>query len=181
MTSKTKSGVIWLTGLAGAGKTTFASELFRHLKPLHKNVILLDGDVFRRIFGESGYEKAQRLKTAHKLHALAGFLEQNDLIVIVAAIAAFDEIYALNRANFQNYFEIYVHCEFDELIRRDKKGLYSGALKGEIKNVVGVDIAYDKPQNAHFVLENSRLDNLKEKTALLFGKVDEFLANLGEI
>ena len=106
MTNKAKSGVIWLTGLAGAGKTTFASELFKHLKQLHGNVILLDGDVFRRIFGESGYEKAQRLITAHKLHALTAFLEQNDLIVIVAAIAAFDEIYALNRKNFKNYFEM---------------------------------------------------------------------------
>ena len=174
-----KSAVIWLTGLAGAGKTTFASELFKHLKQLHGNVILLDGDVFRRIFGESGYEKAQRLITAHKLHALTAFLEQNDLIVIVAAIAAFDEIYALNRKNFKNYFEIYIKCDFDELVRRDKKGLYSGALSGEVKNVMGVDIEYDKPK-AHFVLENSTLDNLQEKTTLLFSKVDEFLANLRE-
>ena len=178
-TNKAKSAVIWLTGLAGAGKTTFASELFKHLKQLHGNVILLDGDVFRRIFGESGYEKAQRLITAHKLHALTAFLEQNDLIVIVAAIAAFDEIYALNRKNFKNYFEIYIKCDFDELVRRDKKGLYSGALRGEVKNVMGVDIEYDKPK-AHFVLENSTLDNLQEKTTLLFSKVDEFLANLRE-
>ena len=175
--NQAKSAVIWLTGLAGAGKTTFASELFKHLKQRHSNVILLDGDVFRAIFGESGYEKEQRLVLARKLHALAGFLEQNDLIVIVAAIAAFDEIYALNRKNFKNYFEIYVKCDFDELVRRDKKGLYSGALKGEVKNVMGVDIEYDKP-NAHFILENSTLENLQEKTALLFSKVDEFLANL---
>lgn len=157
-TNKAKSGVIWLTGLAGAGKTTFASELFKHLKELHGNVILLDGDVFRRIFGESGYEKAQRLITAHKLHALTAFLEQNDLIVIIAAIAAFDEIYTLNRKNFKNYFEIYIKCDFDELVRRDKKGLYSGALRGEVKNVMGVDIEYDKPK-AHFVLENHHATN----------------------
>ncbi len=179
MTNKAKSGVIWLTGLAGAGKTTFASELFKHLKELHGNVILLDGDVFRRIFGESGYEKAQRLITAHKLHALTAFLEQNDLIVIVAAIAAFDEIYALNRKNFKNYFEIYIKCDFDELVRRDKKGLYSGALRGEVKNVMGVDIEYDKPK-AHFVLENHHATNLDKKLDNFFTKIDEFINNTKE-
>ena len=172
-----KSAVIWLTGLAGAGKTTFASEIFRHLKEQHGNVILLDGDVNRKIFDRFGYEREQRLKGSHQLHNLAGFLEQNDLIVIVAAIAAFDEIYALNRKNFKNYFEIYVKCDFDELVRRDKKGLYSGALSGEIKDVWGVDIEFCEPK-AHFILENSALDNLQEKTSLLFSKVDEFLANL---
>ena len=158
MTNKAKSGVIWLTGLAGAGKTTFASELFKHLKELHGNVILLDGDVFRNIFGESGFKRDERLKIAYKINALAGFLEQNGLIVIVATMSLFDEIYTINRANFKDYFEVFVKCDFDELVRRDKKGLYSKALSGEIKNVVGVDIAYDEPK-AHFVLENHHATN----------------------
>ncbi len=176
---KIKSGVVWVTGLAGAGKTTFASELYKHLKQKYNNVILLDGDVFRNIFGESGFTRDERLKIAYKINALAGFLEQNKLLVIVATMSLFDEIYTLNRTNFKNYFEVYVKCEFDELVRRDKKGLYSGAMSGKIKNVVGVDITYDEPR-AHFVLENNHEANLDKKRFLLFEKVDEFLSQMKE-
>ena len=169
-----KSGVIWITGLAGAGKTTFASELYKHLKQKHNNVILLDGDVFRSIFGESEYDIASRIKVGYKYNALAKFLEENGLLVILAAIGLFDEIHTLNVANFNHYFQVYIKCDFDEIVRRDKKGLYSGAMSGKIKNVVGVDIAYDEPK-AHLVIENSKMDNLEQKLALLFSEVDKFL------
>lgn len=174
-----KSGVIWLTGLAGAGKTTFASELFKYLKQSHKNTILLDGDVFRNIFGESGFTRDERLKIAYKINALVSFLEQNQLLVIVATMSLFDEIYTLNRTNFKNYFEVYIKCDFNELIRRDKKALYSKALNREIQNVVGVDIKFDEPK-AHFVLENNQAVDLDKKNKMLFTKIDEFLSKTKE-
>lgn len=169
-----KSGVIWITGLAGAGKTTFASETYKYLKQKHSNVILLDGDVFRNIFGESAYDRESRIKTGYKIHALAKFLEDNGLLVICAVMGLFDEIYALNRVNFKNYFEVFVKCDFEEIVKRDKKGLYSGAINGKIKNVVGVDIDYDEPK-AHFVLENHHTTNLNQKLDTLFTKIDEFI------
>lgn len=89
-------------------------------------------------------------------------------------MAMFDEIYKLNIANFKHYLQVYIKCNFDEIVRRDKKGLYSGALKGDIKNVVGVDIPYDEPK-AHLVIENSAMDNLGQKLTLLFNEVDKFL------
>ena len=172
-----KSGVIWLTGLSGAGKTTFASVLYDYLKPKHHNVILLDGDVFRDLFEDYGYERENRIKNAIQFNALIRFLEKNDLIVIIATISTFNEIYNLNRQTFKNYFEVYIHCDFNELVRRDKNKLYSGALKGEIPNVVGVDIPFEEPQ-AHFVLENSELGGIPEKSARLCREVDAFLAKI---
>lgn len=177
MKNQIKSGVIYITGLAGAGKTTFASELYKHLKQKHSNVILLDGDVFRNIFGESSYDRESRIKTGYKYNAFARFLEQNGLLVIVAAIGLYNEVYALNKANFKHYLQVYIKCDFDELVRRDKKGLYSKALSGAIKNVVGVDIDYDEPK-AHLVIENSKMDNLEQKLNLLFSEVDRFLENM---
>ena len=177
MKNQLKSGVIWITGLSGAGKTTFATALYNYLKPKHHNVILFDGEVFRDIFEDYGYERENRIKSSIQFNALIQFLEKNDLILIAATISAFDEIYKLNRKNFQNYFEIYIHCDFNELVRRDKNGLYSGALKGEIKNVVGVDIPFEEPQ-AHFVLENSELGGIPEKSARLCREVDAFLAKI---
>lgn len=173
-------GVIWITGLAGAGKTTFASEIYKYLKQKCDNVILLDGDVFRNIFGESAYDRESRIKIGYKIHALAKFLEDNGLLVICAVMGLFNEIYSLNRANFKNYFEVFIKCDFSEIIKRDKKGLYSGAMNGKIKNVVGIDIAYDEPK-AHFVLENHHTTNLDKKLNILFAKIDEFLNKGGFI
>lgn len=172
-----KGGVIWLCGLAGAGKTSFARAIFRHLKAQGKSVILLDGDELREIFGENGYERKMRLKMGRKIHALARFLEKNEIIVIVAVIGLFEEIFLLNRENFENYLEIYIKCDFDELLRRDKKTLYTKALKGEIKNVVGVDIEFDAPK-ADFVLENSVAVDFEKKCKILCKKVDEFLSEI---
>lgn len=132
----------------------------------------------REIFNDFGYEREQRLKSTYPCLRLIEFLEENQLIVIVPTISAFNEIYALNRKTFKNYFEVYIHCDFKELVRRDKKGLYSGALSGKIKNVVGVDIPYEEPKDAHFVLENTELNRLNEKTKILCEKVDEFLNNI---
>lgn len=178
MKKSLKSGVVWITGLSGAGKTTFATALCKHLKLKYQNVILIDGDVFRGIIDDFGYERESRIKSAIQYNALIAFLEKNDLIIIAATISTFNEIYHLNRQNFRNYFEIYIHCDLQALIERDKNGLYSGALNGKIPNVVGVDIPYEEPARAHFVLENSTLDCLKEKTTLLCRKVDNFLNNL---
>ena len=172
-----KSGVIWITGLSGAGKTTFATAIYDYLKPNYPNAILLDGDILRSIFKSNDYTKESRLQTAIRFNSLIAFLEKNDLLVIAATISAFNKIYKLNRETFQNYFEIYIHCDFNELARRDKNGLYSGALKGEIPNVVGVDIPFEEPQ-AHFVLENSELGGIPEKTKLLCAQVDDFLKKI---
>lgn len=170
-----KGAVIWLNGLAGAGKTSFASKLYTRLKQDFNNVVLLDGDVFRGIFGESkDFSLAGRLKVARKISALCSFLASNEIYVVCATISLFDEIYALNRQNIKNYFEVFVKCEMQELIRRDQKGLYSGALKGEIKNVMGVDLAFNEPR-AHFVLENNEASELEAKSKRLFEAVMHFL------
>lgn len=173
-----KSAVIWITGMSGAGKTTFATALKNYLKQSHPNVIFFDGEDFRSILNDFGYAREQRLASSYQVHNLIKFLEENGLIVIYASISAFNEIYSLNRKTFKNYFEVYIHCDFKELVRRDKKGLYSGALSGKIKNVVGVDIPYEEPKDAHFVLENTELNRLNEKTKILCEKVDEFLNNI---
>ena len=64
---------------------------------------------------------------------VANFLSKQGQIVVVSMILLFNEVYEFNRANCVNYFEIFVECEFDELKRCDKKGLYTGALQGNIK------------------------------------------------
>lgn len=168
-----KGKVVWISGLAGAGKTTISSELYKRFKEKYLNTVLLDGDVIREILQEYGYSKEARLLSAKKISALCSFLAKNDINVICATISLFEEIYTLNRQTIVNYFEVFIECSMDELILRDQKGLYSAAINGQIKDVVGIDIEYAKP-NAHYTLNNNSKTDLKEKVDLLYSKIEEF-------
>lgn len=166
--------VIWIAGLAGAGKTTISQMLYKKLKEKYIHTVLLDGDVIRDILQEYGYSREARLMSAKKISSLCSFLAKNDMIVICATISLFEEIYALNRNSIKNYFEVFIDCPMQELILRDQKGLYSGALEGKIKEVVGIDIPYIKP-NAHYVIDNSSRNNLEKKVNDLHKEVEFFL------
>ena len=82
--------------------------------------------------------------------------------MVVTTISMFEEIYTYNRKTLENYLEVYIQCDLEELKKRDQKGLYSAALKGQIKNVVGVDLSFDEP-NTELVIENGARNNLQQK------------------
>ncbi|MCV3470545.1 adenylyl-sulfate kinase [Campylobacter sp. CNRCH_2015_0814] len=161
-----KPYIIWLTGLAGSGKSTIGKALYEKLKNEYKNIVYLDGDELRDLLGHYSYDKQGRIDVALKRSQFAKFLNDQGMIVVVTTISMFNEIYKYNREKLKNYFEIYIKCPIEELIKRDQKGLYTKALNGEIKNVVGVDVKYDEP-NAHFTLDNSIQENLDEKVNMI--------------
>lgn len=169
-----KGAVIWLCGLAGSGKSTLAMALNERLRAKFDNVIYLDGDESREIFGHFSYDKNGRIDMAIKRSKLANFLSKQGQIVIVSTISLFNEVYEFNRATLQNYFEVFVECEFDELKRRDQKGLYTKALSGKIANVVGVDITYDAPR-PNFTINNTKTIDLDKKSALILSEFEKFL------
>lgn len=158
----TKGGVIWLTGLAGSGKSCIAEALYQKLKEKYDNIIYLDGDEFRELLGHYKYDKQSRIEVSIKRSKFAHFLSSQNMLVIVSTISMWDEIYRYNRKTLKNYYEIYIKCDIEELKKRDKKRLYSEVLSGKISNVVGIDINYDEP-NADLILDNSKLNLLDEK------------------
>lgn len=95
------------------------------------------------------------------------------MVVVCATISLFEEIYSMNRQNISHYFEVFVKCSMQELIKRDKKNLYSRIQSNEISNVMGVDIPFVEP-NAHCVLNNNQKENLEDNQRLLKEKVDDF-------
>ena len=147
--------LIWITGLAGSGKSTLAREVFAQLKKNHPNSVLLDGDQFREIIGNDvGYDDEGRLVNAWRIARMCRFLCEQQIHVVCATMSLYKEIHDFNRKNVPGYFEVFVDTHLDELISRDQKNLYSRALKGEIKNVTGVDQPYDKPVNPDLVLKD---------------------------
>ena len=165
------SKLIWITGLAGSGKTTIGKGVFQRLKEKELNTIFVDGDQYRKVFGSSGYSKEERLVVAKNIVKLCKFLIDQNINVVCCTISLFKEIHEQNKKQFKNYYEIFVFCEIEELIKRDQKGLYSKALRGEINNVVGVDIKYSKPLNPFLIIDNNKKDGLTEKIDLICKKI----------
>lgn len=145
--------VVWLTGLSGAGKTTIAEAIVRIVKPYLPELVLIDGDVIRDLFGAGlGYDEEARIQQIIRIQRLALFLSRQNIPVVVAALYANPELLNWNRNNLPDYFEVYVDTPLAVVQERDPKGLYSKALSGEVADVVGMDIPWHSPKNPNMVL-----------------------------
>lgn len=148
--------VYWITGLAGAGKTTLAHGLLAHLRALGQPAVLLDGDVLREVLGDiGGYDRASRERGAMRFAKLCQWLSEQGLPVVCATISLFHSCQRWNRQELSDYVEIFLDLPMQTLIERDQKGLYSGALRGEISDVMGVDIQPEWPEQPDIVLGQS--------------------------
>jgi len=146
--------VIWLTGLSGTGKSTLCAALYSRLKPRCPALVRLDGDEVRAAFGgDLGYAEADRYRHISRIQRVAKMLSDQGLDVMVAALYAHPDLLAWNRANLPGYFEVYLKADVDFLIGREVKALYSRARRGDIADVVGVDIPWHTPQNPDLVVD----------------------------
>lgn len=161
-TTNTKQAfLVWITGLAGSGKTTISHQVYEIIKKHHKNTILIDGDVVRELFNNDlGYDKEDRLKNAKRISNLANFLVSQDINVICSTISLFNEIHDYNRKNCTTYFEVLINTDLNELKKRDKKGLYSKFASSKITDLPGLDFNYELPQNPDLILNNNNSEDL---------------------
>ena len=160
--------VVWMIGLSRAGKTTLSKLLYDELKPQVSNLVLIDGDVIRDLFGNDVDHSVEgREKNAVRLSHLSKFLADQNIHVIAAVLSIFPEWQKWNRENIQNYNEVYLKASIDALEKRDINNLYTQAKEGKIKNVVGIDIPFPEPMNPDLVIENNdeveNFDSLLDK------------------
>lgn len=147
--------VIWIIGLSGAGKSTLANELVEKFRNDNLKVVLLDGDIIRDLFkNDVDHTIEGRRRNAERLSALSKFLANEGIHVVAAVLSIFPEWQDWNRENIKGYCEIYLKVSMDTLLKREIKNLYGAALKGEIKNVVGIDIPFPEPVKSDLVLNN---------------------------
>jgi adenylyl-sulfate kinase len=160
--------VYWITGLSGAGKTAIGNLFYDYLKRSNPNSVHLDGDVLRQIFGgKNGYTLKERKMLAMQYSRLCRMLSEQGIHVVCTTISMFHEVCDWNRSNIQRYIEVYVKAPLKVLIQRDQKGLYRKAQKGEIKNVMGVDLEYEEPCNPDILLLNNGVKSPKEMVKIL--------------
>jgi bifunctional enzyme CysN/CysC len=141
---------LWFTGLSGSGKSTIANLLEKRLHADGKHTYILDGDNVRHgLNRDLGFTEADRVENIRRVAEVAKLLVDAGLIVIVAFISPFRAERQLARGLFDTgeFIEVFVDTPLEECERRDVKGLYAKARRGELKNFTGIDSDYEPPHS----------------------------------
>lgn len=162
------ANVYWITGLSGAGKTTIGQAWYSYLKETMSNIVFLDGDTLRQVFGDDlGYTKEDRKKSAMRNARICKLLSEQGIDVVCCTISMFDEVRQWNRDHINNYKEIYVKVQLETLHKRDQKNLYTKAGLGTEENLAGITWEVEEPKNPDLILYNDGEKTPEEQVEIL--------------
>lgn len=151
-------GVLWLTGLSGAGKTTLATALKQRLADEGCLAAVLDGDVLRTGLNAGlGFSPADRRENVRRTAEVATLFKAEGFVVICALISPAAAQRQLARAIVgERFFEVHVSCDLSACERRDPKGLYAKARNGTLAEFTGVASPYEVPTVPDLAIDTSR-------------------------
>jgi adenylylsulfate kinase len=154
-----KGAVLWITGLPSSGKSTLGHEVERLLFEKGCNSYVLDGDNIRhRLNKNLGFSPEDRKENIRRIGEVANLFSDAGVITITAFISPYqedrDQARALNEQ--ERFFEVFCKCSVTECERRDPKGLYRKARKGEITVFTGVSAPYEEPENPEIIVETDK-------------------------
>ena len=149
---------IWLTGLPAAGKTTLASALEQRLRELGRMTCVLDGDSLRQgLCRDLGFSEADRVENIRRVAEVARLMVDAGLTVMVALVSPYREQRRLARQLLSDgeFVEVFVDTPLEECERRDPKGMYARARKGELQDFTGIGSRYERPENPDVRIDSS--------------------------
>lgn len=175
MGKSTESGglrpaVVWLTGLSGAGKSAIARCVRQCLDELGVSVEHLDGDEIREVFPSTGFSRADREDHVKRVGYLASKLEKHGVVVVVSLVSPYRQSRDFARTLCRRFVEVYVATPLEECERRDVKGLYARARRGEIRDFTGIGDPYEAPEQPELTIDTRRV-TVDEAAALILAKV----------
>lgn len=151
---------LWLTGLSGAGKSTIANLLEKRLHAEGRHTYLLDGDNIRQgLCRDLDFTGAGRVENIRRVAEVARLMTDAGLIVLVSFISPFrfERDFARSLFSPGEFYEIFIDAPLTECERRDPKGLYARARRGELKDFTGIDSAYEPPESPEMRIDTTRL------------------------
>ena len=167
---------LWFTGLSGSGKSTIANALEIELSKMGKRAYILDGDNIRHgLCGDLGFTEADRIENVRRVSEVAKLMVDAGLIVMVTLISPYRIDREMAKAKFDEgeFIEIFIDTPFQECEKRDPKGLYKKARRGEIKNFTGIDSEYEKPVSPDFTTKNELVSVEVARLVKHFKLIDE--------
>lgn len=163
-----RSAVIWLTGLSAAGKTTLAESVESALSDSGYLVCVLDGDTIRAgLSADLGFTADARAEQVRRVAHVARLLSGSGLLCVVSLISPYRSDRNLARAIVgPDFHEVYVRASLDTCERRDPKGLYRRARRGEIQNFTGISDPYEEPVHPELIVDTEKYDRTEASRAL---------------
>ena len=154
-----RGGVLWFTGLSGAGKTTIAVEIERRLFDEGYQIVALDGDDLRHgLNANLGFSPQDRAENIRRVGEVAALFAKQGFIVVTSLISPYRADRGRARQASQGHFEeIYVKADLATCESRDPKGLYAKARLGEIRDFTGISAPYEAPDTCELVVDTAKL------------------------
>lgn len=155
-----RSVMVWFTGLSGSGKSTIAIALERELHQRGLLCRILDGDNIRSgINNNLGFSPADRVENIRRIAEVSKLFVDTGIITIAAFISPNNELreMASSIIGRDDFLEVYVSTPLEECERRDVKGLYAKARRGEIKEFTGISAPFEAPSHPALTLDTSVL------------------------
>jgi adenylylsulfate kinase len=149
--------VLWFTGLSGSGKSTIAIRVHQELVRRGVEVEYIDGDALREVFPNTGFTRAERDEHLRRTGYMASRLAAHGVTVVASFVSPYRESREFIRRICPTFAEIYVATPLEECERRDVKGLYARARRGELRNFTGIDDPYEPPDRAELTLDTRSL------------------------
>lgn len=177
-----KAAVIWMTGLSGSGKSTIARGLEKRLYEHDIHTKILDGDNLRTGLNKNlGFSDEDRIENIRRVAETARLFLDNGIVTICSFVSPTTSIrnMAAEIIGKSDFLEIMVVASFDECAKRDVKGLYKKALKGEIKDFTGLDAPFEEPIEPFLRINTEEL-NIEESVEVLFQSVIKNIKNDAE-
>ena len=151
-----KGFTIWFTGLPSAGKTTLACLLQKKIQDLEFQVEHLDGDEVRQnLTKDLGFSKEDRNENIRRITYVAKLLTRVGAVVITSVISPYKILRDYAREEIGDFVEVYVNCPLEVCIKRDVKGLYKKAIKGELTNFTGISDPYEPPLSPEVIIDTN--------------------------
>ena len=168
-----KSLLVWFTGLSGSGKSTLANALETKLHQQNISTYSLDGDNIRHgINNDLSFSETDRTENIRRIAEVSKLFIDAGIVTLASFVSPFNKDRSAVRQTVgsDNYFEVFVKTSLQECQRRDVKGLYQKALKGEISNMTGVDSPYEAPTNADIEIDTEQ-QSIEESVGLIYNQI----------
>jgi adenylyl-sulfate kinase len=172
--------VVWFTGLSGAGKTTLAMAVERHLFDAGHRTFLIDGDLLRAgLCSDLGFSSVHRQENVRRAAVVSGLMADAGLICLTALISPFraDRLRARRLFPAEGFLEVFVNAPLDVCERRDVKGLYRRARANEIPEFTGISSAYEPPESPEVEVRTDLL-SVEASVAVILDAVQRRLNSL---
>ena len=171
--------MIWFTGLSGSGKSTVAMGVERELHAQGILCRILDGDNVRAgINNNLGFSAEDRIENIRRIAEIGKLFVQTGVVTLACFVSPTNDIRKMAReiVGEEDFLEVYISTPIEECERRDVKGLYARARKGEVKNFTGISAPFEAPVSADIDIDTSKIpleESVRTLTELIIKRVKQ--------